>query len=54
MYSIDISSNKDYYIILNEDGSQFVKVRKTANLADVMQYFNTNIIKGGENKCEKN
>lgn len=39
MFTIDASSNKDYYIIL-KDGKEFAKVRKANNkLEDVKKYF---------------
>lgn len=48
MFSIDISSNKKYYIIL-KDGKEFVKVSKCNPLATVMKHFEINVIKGGGN-----
>ena len=38
MFSIDTTSNKDYYIIL-KDGKEFTKVSKRNNLETVMNYF---------------
>jgi hypothetical protein len=40
MFTIDVFSNKDYYIILKE-GKQFVLVSKASNsVMDVIRFFN--------------
>lgn len=40
MFTIDVFSNKDYYIILKE-GKQFVLVSKANNsIMDVIRFFN--------------
>lgn len=47
MYSIDISSNEKYYIIL-KDGKEFTKVSKAINkLEDVKRFFGIEIVEGG-------
>lgn len=38
MFSIDATSNKDYYIIL-KDGKEFTRVSKRNKLEDVKKYF---------------
>lgn len=44
MFTIDITSNKDYYIIL-KDGKEFVKVSKSNNLENVKQHFGIEEVK---------
>lgn len=43
MFTIDVFSNEDYYIILKE-GKQFVLVSKASNsIMDVMRVFNIEV-----------
>ena len=47
MFSIDITSNDKYYIIL-KDGKEFAKVNKAINkLEDVKRFFGIEIVTGG-------
>lgn len=38
MYTLDTTSNKEYYIIL-KDGEEFTRVSKRNNLEDVKKFF---------------
>ncbi len=44
MFTIDASSNKDYYIIL-KDGKEFARVSKRNKLEDVKKYFQIEEVK---------
>lgn len=52
MFSIDITSNEKYYIIL-KDGVEFCKVSKCNTLEAVMKQFQINVIKGGGNNATR-
>ena len=44
MFTLDINSNKNYYIIL-KDGVEFVKVSKHNNLEEVKTHFQIKEVK---------
>lgn len=44
LFSIDATSNKDYYIIL-KDGKEFARVKKTNDLETVKKHFGIEVVK---------
>ena len=39
MYIIDAKSDKDYFIVLYEDGKQFIKISKRGNTLETVKKF---------------
>lgn len=39
MYIIDAKSDKDYFVVLYEDGNQFVKISKRGNTLETVKKF---------------
>lgn len=47
LFSIDATSNKDFYIIL-KDGKEFVKVSKRKKLEDVKKHFGIKVVENAK------
>jgi len=45
MYSVDVTSNKEYYIVL-KDGKELYKISKASNqLKDIMELLKITVVK---------